>query len=110
MHDLYYKGRIHTRENHVTTGYNTKRTVKLGTEKNPLTLIVTSDERKHEVEALVTENELFADITVDSAVDENIDELNGVINKPVTTRFEKTPNRNDPCSCGSKKKYKKCCG
>jgi len=23
---------------------------------------------------------------------------------------EKKPNRNDPCPCGSGKKYKKCCG
>lgn len=23
---------------------------------------------------------------------------------------EKVPGRNDPCSCGSGKKYKKCCG
>ncbi|WP_426360328.1 PBPRA1643 family SWIM/SEC-C metal-binding motif protein [Pseudocolwellia sp. HL-MZ19] len=110
MHDLYYKGRIHTRHNHVTTGFNTKRTVKLGTEKNPLTLVVASDERKLEVEALVAENELFADITVDSSVDENTNELDVILNKPVTTTFDKTPNRNDPCSCGSEKKYKKCCG
>jgi SWIM/SEC-C metal-binding protein len=110
MHDLYYKGRIHTRENHVKTGYNTKRTVKLGTEKNPLTLVVTSEERKLAVSALVADNELFAEITLDSASDENIDELNAVLNKPVTTTFDKTPNRNDPCSCGSNKKYKKCCG
>ncbi|MDO7084846.1 PBPRA1643 family SWIM/SEC-C metal-binding motif protein [Pseudocolwellia sp. AS88] len=110
MHDLYYKGRIHTRHNHVTTGYNTKRTVKLGTEKNPLTLVVASDERKLEVEALVAENQLFADITVDKSVDENINELDVILNKPVTTTFDKTPNRNDPCSCGSEKKYKKCCG
>jgi len=110
MHDLYYKGRIHTRENHVTTGYNTKRTVKLGSERKPLTLVVTSEARKLEVAALVAENEVFADITVDSTVDENIVELNAILNKPVTTRFDKTPNRNDPCSCGSGKKYKKCCG
>ncbi|WP_085299748.1 PBPRA1643 family SWIM/SEC-C metal-binding motif protein [Cognaticolwellia mytili] len=110
MHDLYYKGRIHTRENHVKTGYNTKRTVKLGTEKNPLTLTVTSEERKLAVATLVADNQLFAEITLDSANDENIDELNAVLNKPVTTTFEKTPNRNDPCSCGSNKKYKKCCG
>jgi len=32
------------------------------------------------------------------------------INKPVTTRFEKKPERNEPCVCGSGKKYKKCCG
>jgi len=110
MHDLYYKGRIHTRENHVKTGYNTKRTVKLGTEKNPLTLIVTNEERKLAVETLVADNGLFADITLDSTSDENIDELTSVLNKPVTTTFDKTPNRNDPCSCGSNKKYKKCCG
>jgi SWIM/SEC-C metal-binding protein len=110
MHDLYYKGRIHTRVNHIKTGYNTKRAAKLGTEKHPLTLVVTSEERKIEVAALVAENKLFADITVDGASDENINELNSVLNKPTTTTFEKTPNRNDPCLCGSGKKYKKCCG
>ncbi|NQY88710.1 MAG: SEC-C domain-containing protein [Colwellia sp.] len=110
MHDLYYKGRIHTRENHVKTGYNTKRIVKLGTEKSPLTLVVTSDEKKREVETLVADNGLFANITVDSDIDENINELTTILNKPTTTTFEKTPNRNDPCSCGSGKKYKKCCG
>jgi len=110
MHDLYYKGRIHTRENHVKTGYNTRRTVKLGTEKQPLTLVVISDERKLEVEALIADNGLFANITVDNAAEENINDLNAILNKPTTTTFEKTPNRNDPCSCGSGKKYKKCCG
>jgi len=110
MHDLYYKGRIHTRVNHVKTGYNTKRTVKLGSEKNPLTLVVTSDERKLDVATLVADNEVFANITVDDTKDENIDELNAILNKPITTTFDKKPNRNDPCSCGSGKKYKKCCG
>ena len=110
MHDLYYKGRIHTRVNHVKTGYNSKRNVKLGTEKNPLTLVVTSEEKKREVDTLLADNGLFADITLDSALDENINELNLVLNKPSTTTFDKTPKRNDPCSCGSEKKYKKCCG
>lgn len=110
MHDLYYKGRIHTRHNHIKTGFNTKRQSKLGTVKHPLTLVVTSEQRKTEVEAILLENELFADITVDDAVEENIVELNGLLNKATTTTFEKTPNRNDPCSCGSGKKYKKCCG
>ncbi len=110
MHDLYYKGRIHTRVNHVKSGYNTKRTIKLGTEKQPLKLIVTSEERKLEIVALITEHELFADINVDATGDEDINELNAILNKPTTTTFEKTPNRNDPCSCNSGKKYKKCCG
>ena len=29
--------------------------------------------------------------------------------KPVPIRREKTPRRNDPCLCGSGKKYKNCC-
>lgn len=109
MHDCYYKGRIHTRLNHVTTGYNTKRDVKLGTERKPLTLVVNSEQRKTEIESIVAEHGFFADITVDSQGDENINELNGLLNKPKTMTFEKTPNRNDPCLCGSGKKYKKCC-
>jgi len=110
MHDLYYKGRIHTRVNHIRSGYNNKRNVKLGTEKSPLTLVVANEAKEQEVAALVAEHGLFAEITVDSSVDENISELTAILNKPVTTTFDKTPNRNDPCSCGSEKKYKKCCG
>ena len=110
MHDLYYKGRIHTRVNHVKAGVNLERAAKLGTEKKPLTLVVSSEERKAEVEALVSENGFYANITVDNAIDENINELTSVLNKPTTTTFEKTPNRNDPCSCNSGKKFKKCCG
>ena len=110
MHDLYYKGRIHTRVNHVKTGYSTKRTVKLGSEKNPLTLVVNSEEKKAEVAIVVAENDLFATISVDSAASEDLNELEVILNKPTTTTFEKTPSRNGPCSCGSGKKYKKCCG
>ena len=110
MHNLYYKGRIHTRENHVKTGFNTNRAVKLGTKKHPLALVVTSEDRKIAVETLVADNGLFAEFTVDSTVEENLNDLNGMLNKPTTTTFEKTPNRNDPCSCNSGKKYKKCCG
>ena len=29
---------------------------------------------------------------------------------PAPIRRDKTPDRNDPCPCGSGKKYKKCCG
>lgn len=110
MHDLYYKGRIHTRHNHIKTGYNVKPTVKLGSEKNPLTLVVTSEARKTEVEQLIEEHQLFAKVTLEINAVEDINDLTAVLNKPVTTTFEKTPNRNDPCSCGSSKKYKKCCG
>ena len=110
MHDLYYKGRIYTRENHIRTGSDSTPIAKLGTVKNPLTLLVNNNDRKSEIEKLVAYNGLHATISVDGEMEENIIELNGVLNKVTTTRFEKTPNRNEPCSCGSGKKYKKCCG
>ncbi|MGR6834216.1 PBPRA1643 family SWIM/SEC-C metal-binding motif protein [Aliivibrio wodanis] len=109
MSKMFFKGRIETRQNHVKSGFNTKRDVKLGTEEAPLTLVVQTEERKVEVAAQVTEHDLFANIEVNAEKEENILELEGVLNKPKTTRFEKTPNRNDVCSCGSGKKYKKCC-
>jgi len=110
MHDLYYKGRIHTRVNHVNTGFEKKRDVKLGTQENPLTLTLKNKEREKEITLLLNEHELFATITLDESVDENINQLTAIIETPTTTTFEKTPGRNDPCSCGSGKKYKKCCG
>jgi uncharacterized protein len=40
--------------------------------------------------------------------DLNLLRLQGMVRKPI--RREATPGRNDPCSCGSGKKFKKCCG
>ncbi len=96
--------------NYGKSGYAPKPNVKLGTAANPLSLLVNSEQRQIEIEAIVTENALVANITFDADCEENITELDAVLNKPATQRFEKTPERNDPCSCGSGKKYKKCCG
>ena len=89
MHDLYYKGRIHTRHNHINTGYNTKPAVKLGSEKHPLTLVVNSEARKIEIEGTVREHGLFASVTVDKNNPENILDLNCALNKPSTISWLK---------------------
>ncbi|PKF50420.1 PBPRA1643 family SWIM/SEC-C metal-binding motif protein [Enterovibrio nigricans] len=109
MSKMFYKGRKETRQNHVMSGYNVNRDVKVGTEESPVTVTVKSEQRKEEIEALVAEHSIVAIIVVDADQEENTVELDTVINKPKTIVFEKTPNRNDPCSCGSGKKYKKCC-
>ncbi|WP_299020174.1 PBPRA1643 family SWIM/SEC-C metal-binding motif protein [uncultured Photobacterium sp.] len=110
MSKFFYKGRIEKKPKHESYGFNTKRSAKLGTEENPLPLTVQSETRKAEIEATLAENKLFGTVTVNPDTAENIVELETLLNKPQTTVFEKTPNRNDPCSCGSGKKYKKCCG
>lgn len=107
---FFFKGRQTPKPKHESYGYNTKRVAKLGTSDNPLSLCVSSIEREAEMNALLEEHQLCANIEVNSDKAENIADFEAVISKPVTTRFEKTPNRNEPCVCGSGKKYKKCCG
>tara|TARA_B100001059_G_C17822035_1_gene578911 strand:- start:2116 stop:2592 length:477 start_codon:yes stop_codon:yes gene_type:complete len=109
MSKLFFKGRIETRQNHVLAGYNVNRDVKAGTEESPIAVMVQTEARKAEVEALAANSAIFVNITVDANKEENTLELDTLLNKPKTMTFEKTPNRNDPCSCGSGKKYKKCC-
>ncbi|GGP65217.1 zinc chelation protein SecC [Shewanella algicola] len=107
---FFFKGRKTPKPAYGESGYNTKRATKPGTELSPLLLSVQSEARKDEVAALVADNQLFANITVDAEKAENIIELTGLLNKPKSVSFEAKPNRNDACTCGSGKKYKKCCG
>lgn len=110
MSKFFFKGRIDPREKYQRFGYNTKREIKSGSEGSPLSLIVNSEQRKMEVEAILLEHALFATIDIEPNAEENLTELDAVLNKPKTQTFEQKPQRNDPCSCGSGKKYKKCCG
>ena len=107
---FFFKGKKEKKPKHTSYGFNTKRAAKAGTEELPFTLSVPTEARKVEVEDTLNEHGLFADIEVNENKEENIVELEGFLNRPKTTTFEKTPKRNDPCSCGSGKKYKKCCG
>ncbi|MCZ4293915.1 PBPRA1643 family SWIM/SEC-C metal-binding motif protein [Vibrio sinaloensis] len=109
MSKLFFKGRIETRQNHVLSGYNVNRAIKAGTEEAPINIVVPTELRKQEIEAITLEHSIVANITVDESQEENTIELDTLLNKAKTTVFEKKPNRNDPCSCGSGKKYKKCC-
>lgn len=110
MSKFFYKGRIEKKPKHESYGYNTKRQVKLGSRESPLSLIVASEQRVAEVQVILTEHELFASFEVDDSRDEDLSQLDGILNKPKPQTFDKTPNRNDPCPCGSGQKYKKCCG
>lgn len=109
---FFFKGRQDSRQHHTQLGYATSPERKQGTKKYPLSLMVTNEARKREVEALVAEAKLFADITVDESdgAVESIAELDAALAKGKTVTLDKVPSRNDPCSCGSGKKYKKCCG
>ncbi len=110
---FFYKGRQDARQHHTTHGgFQTNAIQKSGSRKYPLTLVVTSEARKQEIEAQVAKARVHANITVDAREDavESITELTALLNKGATVTTAKALSRNEPCSCGSGVKFKKCCG
>ena len=109
---FFFNGRQDSRHDSAGGAYQTNAGSNGGSEKYPLALLVTSEERQKEVQALVDGAQLHAQIRVDSSegAQESIGELTALLTKSVTGTVDKTPTRNDPCSCGSGKKFKKCCG
>ncbi|BCD97336.1 PBPRA1643 family SWIM/SEC-C metal-binding motif protein [Marinagarivorans cellulosilyticus] len=112
MSKFFFKGRQDARQNHVTCGYKTNASHKTGSKKFPLTLVVTSLARQQEVEQLVNGAGLHANIQLDEreGAVESVAQLTALLNKGATVKQEKVLTRNEPCSCGSGKKFKKCCG
>ncbi|MGO3739926.1 PBPRA1643 family SWIM/SEC-C metal-binding motif protein [Marinomonas foliarum] len=110
MSKFFYRGRPDIMGKHNLGNYQPKPKVKPGSEENPLILQVQTPERESEINAILIANDLIAEITINSEVAEDITPLDMVLNKPTPQIAEKAPQRNDPCPCGSSKKYKKCCG
>ena len=90
--------------------FDGKKKAKLGTEKNPAVINVKTEERVKEFEAVFEENGWKYTIELEPDKPEDITDLEILLN-PIKTRIaEKNVGRNEPCPCGSGKKYKKCCG
>lgn len=90
--------------------YDGVKAAKLGTEKNPAVVSVKTKERRKEVAAIFKKNNWKYKIELAPDKPEDITALNRLL-KPVKPKKVKDKvGRNDPCPCGSGKKYKKCCG
>jgi SWIM/SEC-C metal-binding protein len=83
---------------------------KLGTEKNPAVINVQTEERVKELESVFEENGWKYTIESEPDKTEDITDLEILLNPLKTKIAEKNVGRNEPCPCGSGKKYKKCCG
>jgi SWIM/SEC-C metal-binding protein len=83
---------------------------KLGTKKNPAVVSVKTKRRMKQVAAIFEEHGWEHIIELDKDEPEDITDLEVLLNTPKTVKVEKKIGRNDPCPCGSGKKYKKCCG
>ena len=91
--------------------FNTvKNMAKLGTKKNPATVSVQTKERAEEITSICTEHGWYYIIGFEPDKPEDVSDVDRLLNPSVPKIAEKKVGRNDPCPCGSGKKYKKCCG
>jgi SWIM/SEC-C metal-binding protein len=90
------------------------RVAKLGTKKNPAVVRVQTEERALEVLDYCTERGIQALIGLEPDKEEDLSDIARALGAPMpsaptTLRAPDKVGRNDPCPCGSGKKYKKCC-
>jgi SWIM/SEC-C metal-binding protein len=90
--------------------FDGKKRAKLGTEKNPAVVNVKTKKRMEEVTSIFEKNGWKYKINIDRNKSEDITDLDMLMNWPKPTEAEKKVGRNEPCPCGSGKKFKKCCG
>jgi SWIM/SEC-C metal-binding protein len=86
------------------------KNLKLGTDKQPASVSVQTKARSKEVAAIFEEHGWKYEIDIDPDKPEDITDLDLLQSPPETVVAEDKVGRNDPCPCGSGKKYKHCHG
>ncbi len=89
--------------------FDGKKPARLGTDKHPAELRVQTEERKQELEATCEKNGWVCEIVVDEKKPEDRGDLDLLLNPILPVKIPPKVGRNEPCPCGSGKKYKKCC-
>lgn len=83
---------------------------RLGSHKRPVIVRVQTQEHADEIIELCSANDWQLIVGVEPDVPEDITDLLKLLHpERFTLRVETTSARNDPCPCGSRIKYKKCC-
>ena len=90
--------------------FDGKKTAKLGTEKKPAVVNVQTEKRLKEVASIFKEKGWKYTIGLEPDKPEDITDLEILLNPTKPVIADKKVGRNEPCPCGSGKKYKKCCG
>ena len=83
---------------------------KLGTEKKPIRVRVQTEERMKEITSLCEEHGWKFIIGLEPDEPEDVSDIDRLLHPSVPKISENKIGRNEPCPCGSGKKYKKCCG
>ena len=92
-----------------TNMFGIRKTVRLGTEKNPAVVNVQSKARFEEVSSTFKAHGWNYRIRLEPEKPEDVSDLNRLLNPLKPTIAEKKVGRNEPCQCGSGKKFKNCC-
>lgn len=82
---------------------------KLGSNKKPAIVRVQTPERAEDMITLCDERGWKVIVGIEPDEPEDISDVERLLNPSTPIRIEAKVNRNDPCPCGSGKKYKKCC-
>lgn len=82
---------------------------KLGSKKNPLILRVADDSKMDVIAGICQDNGWHFILGIEPDKEEDLSDLERKLSPPIQHVETKT-GRNEPCDCGSGKKYKKCCG
>ncbi len=110
MAKIFQKGPAIKQADRNAAGFDDKKALRPGSKKAPIEISVQTQEREQEIVAICAENKWACIIDVNPDQDEDIRSLEVLQNRKASVVNVKTPKRNDPCSCGSGKKFKKCCG
>ena len=109
-HDAGYNKKPPCRKGTKMKIYDGKKDARLGTKRNPALVTVQTEERRKEVAAIFEEKGWELEIGIEPDKPEDVTALEILQNWPKPRVVENKIGRNDPCSCGSGQKYKKCCG
>lgn len=89
--------------------FDGNKATKLGTTKRPAAVRVQTEEREAEVSKIFEDNGWEYTVEIDPDEPEEITDLDFLLNPIAQVTSSKKIGRNEPCPCGSGKKYKKCC-
>ena len=90
--------------------FSGQTTAKLGTKKNPAVVRVQTEERMEQIAQQFQEKGWIFTMSLEPDEPEDITDLEILLNPATQKIADKKIGRNEPCPCGSGKKYKKCCG
>ena len=82
----------------------------LGSEKRLAVARVKSQKRAEEILSICSKHGWKVIVGIEPNKPEDISDVERLLNPPEAAKAQVKTGRNEPCPCGSGKKYKRCCG